>query len=98
MTTKEQDAVLDYISTNFILRDKSGREVRIKFTGWKVEDLSVWLFFCAYPEDKLSFLTIKNTIMLDLFVDQVNLVILHTNKDQKGLEFDKRTIEQSSVL
>ena len=98
MTTKEQEAVVDYIDRNFCIMDTTGKCVEPKFLGWKVEDASVWLFFCAYPVLELSFLTIKNTIMLELFADQVNLVILHTNNNQQGFQFDKRTTVLSSIL
>jgi len=91
MTTKEQNAVVDYVNRNFIILDYFQNSIYTKFTGWKVEDFSVWLFFCAYPENEVTSLTLKNTIMLDLFADQVNLVILHSNDNQTGLEFNKRT-------
>jgi len=90
MTTKEQQSVTDYIQGNFIIKDANQQLVDSKFTGWKVEDFSVWLFFCAEFQAELSSITIMNTIMLDLFADQVNLVILHIDDIQKGFEFNKR--------
>jgi hypothetical protein len=90
MTTKEQHAVTDYISHNFKLLDENEKNIASVFTGWKVEDVTVWLYFCSNLKTDLSVITIKNTIMLDLFVDQVNLVILHSNDIQMGFEFSKR--------
>ena len=91
MTTKEQQSVTDYINRNFILTNEDQKVIDSKFTGWKVEDFSVWLYFCADLKAELSSITIINTIMLDLFADQVNLVILQTGDHQKGFEFNKRT-------
>ena len=90
MTTKEQQAVTDYISRNFILMDTNRETLSSEFTGWKVEDFSVWLYFSSDLNAELSSIIIKNTIMLDLFADQVNLVILHSDDIQKGFEFTKR--------
>lgn len=91
MTTKEQQSVIDYINRNFVLTDADREVIDSKFTGWKVEDFSVWLYFCADVRTELSSVRLTNTIMLDLFADQVNLVILQMDDIQKGFEFNKRT-------
>ena len=98
MTTKEQQSIIDYINRNLILTDDNQKVIDSKFTGWKVEDFSVWLFFCANIKAELSSVTISNTIMLDLFVDQVNLVILQIDDLQKGFEFNKRTTSYTYML
>ncbi len=95
MTTKEQHAVTDYIAHNFKLLNDNEKNIESEFIGWKMEDVTVWLYFCANLKADLSVITIKNTIMLDLFTDQVNLVILHIDSDQKGFEFNKRITTQN---
>jgi len=98
MTTKEQHSVTEYIQGNFIIKDANQQLVDLNFTGWKVEDFSVWLYFCADLKTELSSITITNTIMLDLFADQVNLVILHMDDIQKGFEFNKRITSLTYAL
>ena len=60
MTTKEQQAVTDYISRNFILMDTNRETLSSEFTGWKVEDFSVWLYFSSDLNAELSSIIIKN--------------------------------------
>ena len=97
MTTKEQHAVTDYIDRNFIITDGQQHRIPVEFTGWKLEDFSVWLFFNANPKDEISSITLQNTIMLDLFSDQVNLVILQLGDIQNGFEFNKRTTTHTYI-
>jgi len=92
MTSGEQQAIEDYISENLHLLDHENNALSYIFKGWKVEEGSVWLLFCAYSEEKMHTITVKNTILLDLFADQVNLVILQIDNKQAGFEFNKRDI------
>jgi hypothetical protein len=94
MTSKEQQAISDYIRSSLILADQYENEIRTEFKGWKVEDFSVWLYFCAKTSPGISILQLNNTIMLELFVDQKNLVIARIQGNQKGFEFDKRNKTQ----
>jgi hypothetical protein len=89
MTTKEQQAITDYIKSTLILSDQNDSELETEFKGWKVEDMSVWLYFCAHITPEIYLKKLNNTLMLELFVDQKNLVIAHSKGNQKGLEFDK---------
>jgi len=88
MTTKEQNAVVNYISENLSVMAAS-EVIDFKFTGWKTDHESVWLLFCAYCDVKSQVFTVRNTIFLDLFTDQVNLVILHAGDIQEGYDFNR---------
>jgi hypothetical protein len=94
MTYKEQQAITDYIRSTFILTDENKNMLYSEFKGWKLEDMSVWLYFCAKTNPEIRLLQMRNTLMLDLFVDQKNLVIARIRGDQLGFEFDRRIVEQ----
>jgi hypothetical protein len=98
MTQKEQQAISDYIGSSFVLSDQNEKPINTEFKGWKVEDMSVWLYFCAKTKPGLKVLQMKNTLMLDLFVDQKNLVITRIGGNQSGFEFDKRIKTQQINL
>jgi hypothetical protein len=92
MTSKEQQAIISYIHSSFVITDQNNNDILTEFTGWKVEDVSVWLYFCAKTEPGFQLTQLKNVLMLELFTDQKNLVITHLQGNEQGFEFDKRDI------
>jgi len=90
LTSNEQAAILDYLSRAFQLMDGKSNILAVDFSGWKLEDESVWLFFCATIPSGIDKLEVRNTLMLDLFDDQFNLVIYENKGMQSGYEFDRR--------
>ena len=94
LTTKEQNAIQDYVNSTLFLQDDKGSVLTAKFTGWKIEGYSVWLFFSALPVKAVKNFKIENKLMLDLFDDQKNLMILNLYGKEQGIEFNKRTTMQ----
>lgn len=92
MTSKEQQSVIDYVTTNFKLSAANNEMLKTKFTGWKVEDASVWLFFCADLVENNNELIIQNTLLTDLYNDQINYLILRNADEEVGIEFNKRKV------
>lgn len=91
LTTKEQNAIEDYVNTNLVLENDQGTKIVAKFTGWKVEGYAVWLYFYALPPKPITDLSIENKLLLDLFQDQQNFLILNLYGKEQGIEFNKRT-------
>jgi len=98
LTSTEQLAITDYIRTSLILAGQDENTISADFKGWKVEDVSVWLYFCAKTAPGFILTKLKNTLMLDLYYDQKNLVIVQVNNNQMGFEFDKRVTSQIMSL
>jgi hypothetical protein len=90
MTFKEQKAITDYIQSSLILMDQNKIPILAEFKSWKVEDMSVWLYFSANTNSEISAIRLENTLMLELFSDQKNMVIAYSGGNQQGFEFDKR--------
>ncbi len=91
MILKEQKAITDYIQLSLVLKDQNALPIQTEFTGWKVEDMSVWLYFCAKINSEINSFKLENTLMLELFSDQKNMVIANSGGNQQGFEFDKRS-------
>ncbi|MBN1598132.1 MAG: hypothetical protein JW894_07545 [Bacteroidales bacterium] len=91
LTTKEQQAVTDYLNSSFVIKNAYNKS-RLKpvFKQWKIEDDSVWLFFYAKTDPDLEEIIVENTILIELFNDQKNLLIVNILSLQKGIEFNKR--------
>jgi hypothetical protein len=92
--TSEQSAIIDYLGRNFMIVVNNDTLVT-KFTSWKVETGSVWLFFCASLPDSIREIKIEDRLMLDLFSDQTNLVIANLFGEQQGLEFNMRETQKT---
>jgi hypothetical protein len=64
----------------------------------KNEETEFWLFYSINLIQLPNTLTIKNSILIDLYSDQTNLLIFSYNKKEKGLTFNSKTISQSIIL
>jgi hypothetical protein len=98
MTFKEQQSVIDYISKAFRIADDNFSIIEPEFLSWKIEDESIWLFFCAKLSDNCNKLYIYNELLLDLFSDQTNYVIYRNAEEENGIEFNKRKTEHGFKL
>ncbi len=94
MTSKEQQSVQNYIKTALIIKNSANEIINPVFLGWKVEDMSIWLFFRANTHSETDKFTIENRIMLEVFADQKNLLILRKDDEEKGFEFNQRITVQ----
>jgi hypothetical protein len=93
MTFKEQQSIIHYITGNFYLTDSDAVELHSEFLRWKIEDGSIWLFFCAKLNEGINELHIHNTLMVDLYNDQTNYMIYRAAEEEVGVEFNKRKVE-----
>lgn len=98
LVTKQQDAIQDYINSTLIVKGNNGKKIVPKFLGWKVENFSVWLYFKAPPLKGINSITVQNKLMLEMFEDQKNLMILSLYGKEKGVEFNKRITVQHFSL
>lgn len=98
MTSKEQQSIIEYISSRFRLIDSNERILKSEFRSWKIENESIWLFFCTKLDDNINGLLVKNELLIDLFDDQINYVIYRNSLEEVGMEFNKRKTTQSIKL
>lgn len=84
-----EEKIYEYINTHFMLsanRDKSSKN-RLKFVGINRVDDSVFLRYEQKAQRKMDNITISNTLLTDLFMDQTNLLIFSYKDIQKGHQF-----------
>jgi hypothetical protein len=98
MTTKEQESIQKYLNSNLIIRNTKKELINPVFLGWKVEDFSVWFFFRAKTSETINKFFIENKLMLDVFTDQKNLLIIRKADDEKGFEYNQRITFQSIII
>ncbi|SDD23104.1 DUF6702 family protein [Niabella drilacis] len=89
------ELVARYITTHLSIRS-NGQVQRLKFFGWEVDHEAVYVYTTA---DATTFstrnITVENTILYDLFGDQVNIVHFIVNGTRKSnkLAYPERKLE-----
>jgi len=97
-TFKEQQSIKDYINKALIITDENLVTLHSDFTGWKVENMSVWFYFNAKLIKDTKKLQIENKLMDDLFTDQKNLLIIRYSDIETGFEFNQLNTKQNISL
>jgi hypothetical protein len=90
----ELDLINAYLSYRFILT--SGTDtIPLTFHRKDQDDESLWLYFKGtLPDNGLKSLSVQNQLLLDLYEDQTNLVIISCGKEEKGFTFNS-TIQRA---
>lgn len=88
--------VKKYIERNFSVT-VNGSNKSLSTTGSQVNGDSVWIYFEASGIDNISTLRIRNSILLDVYPKQLNLVNIAYKGNQKNMTFQrgKETAEVS---
>ena len=91
------ELVTKYITTHLSIRS-NGQLQRLKFFGWEVDHEAVYIYTTA---DATAFnphnITVENTILYELFQDQMNIVHFIVNGTRKSskLAYPERKLQFS---
>jgi len=80
--------VKKYVNNNFDVY-VNGAPKTITFTGSQVNGETVWVYFETGGVSDISELKIKNTILLNAFPKQINLVTIAYKGKQKNMNFQR---------
>ncbi|AHF16804.1 DUF6702 family protein [Niabella soli] len=86
--------VTQYITTHLSVRT-NGRLLPLKFFGWEVDHEAVYIYTtAAAPNFDAKNITVENTILYDLFEDQLNIVhfIVNGNRKSSKLNYPERKV------
>ena len=73
----------------------NGRRVSAAFLGKEVDSDAIWCYVEAEDIPVLETMTMTNTLLLETYEDQVNLVHVNANGQKKSLVFDGQQIRQT---
>jgi len=92
---KKIGAVNRYIDDSFEISINGNHISNLEYTGNKMDELAIWLYYQYTYPGKIESVSIKNEVMMDLFDDQTNLVIITYHDKQNGFRLNnkKRNIE-----
>lgn len=84
------EILVKYLEQKFrLVHKKKNKLVPIRYIGKEIGVESVTAYFEMPFEDKLSHYELQNTIMLELFDDQSNIVLLQKDGKRKSFELNK---------
>lgn len=87
-TTSFEAEVKQYIGKNFDL-NINGAKKNLTFTGSQVNGESVWVYFEATGVENIKSLKIKNSILLEFYPKQINLVNIAYKGSQKNMTLQR---------
>jgi hypothetical protein len=86
LTEGELSVIEGYMNTAFYL-EVGEKRLPMTYAGKEQDEESIWMHYsCKLPED-ISSVTLTNNVLLALFEDQTNLVIVSAGQAQKGYTF-----------
>jgi|GEM_PF-2306665 len=90
--------VVDEYFRNALVLFSDGEEITTVLRKQINTEKEVWLHYYSTISDVPGSLTIKNTIMTDIFHDQVNLLIFSNNGLEEGFTFSSAETEKTILL
>jgi hypothetical protein len=94
LTSEEIEMTSGYLFQSFILKEKDNQVIKFNFTRKEQNEEFIWLYFKGKLFQKnTGQLILTNRVLLDLFEDQTNLVILSSGNYEKGFHFNYLTTE-----
>ena len=72
----------------------NGKETTgLQFQESRLNEEAIWLFYTYEHGGKIRKIRIRNTLMLEKFDDQTNLLIVSYNDKQNGYRMDNKTTD-----
>ena len=83
-----------YLARHVVI-EINGRRVSPAFLGKEVDPDAMWCYMEVENIPVLESMTMTNSLLLETFEDQVNLVHVNANGQKKSLIFDRQQIRQT---
>ena len=94
LPAEDIELISRYLFSSFMLKEPDGKVVIFSFMRKEQNEEFLWLYFNGkLMQNNPDKIVLLNTLLLDLFEDQKNLVILTCGEFEKGYSFDYHTCE-----
>ncbi len=96
---EEHAALIDrYLKDNLVIMKGTKRKIQLNYTGNETNEEAIWMYFSARNLQSVRSVFLINTIFLDIYPDQTNLVIISNKGYQKGYRFNILITEREIYL
>ncbi len=93
LNSEDEHEKSDYYIGQYLYKnvqfDVNNKEKEYEFLGKEYEDDAVWMYIEVKQVKKIKSLTIKNSLLHDLFDDQINIITADINGQKKGEPLEK---------
>lgn len=96
--TAYSEIILKYLSDNLSLYHNEADSFDLIYTGNELDHEAIWIYYSAGNLWKVRSIYLVNTIFLDIYEDQSNLVIINNKGDQQGYYFNILQTEKEIKL
>jgi len=91
LTPQIIETINDYIFSAFKIKCNESEKINLDFQYKKHDEALIWLYYKGkLPAGRIENITLVNELMLDLYEDQKNLVIMSFDGEEKGYTFSYR--------
>jgi hypothetical protein len=89
LSAGEVDLISRHIFGSFALKEGDEKSVNFRFVRKEQDEGSIWLYFQGkFDREIPDTVVLMNELLLDVFEDQTNLVILTAGGNEKGYRFN----------
>ncbi|MYD25332.1 MAG: hypothetical protein F4X08_05930 [Gemmatimonadetes bacterium] len=92
---EKADLYIDRYLARHVVIEINGRRVSAAFLGKEVDTDAIWCYVEVENIPALESMTMTNTLLLETYEDQVNLVHVNANGQKKSLLFSQQQITQT---
>jgi hypothetical protein len=82
-----------YINSCLQIEVDKSEILNLEYKNSEINEDAVWIYFNFKKTNNTHLLSIKNTLMLDLWEDQTNLLIINWKGKENGYKFNRNNIE-----
>ena len=80
--------ILTYLMEKLKIVVNKKKELKLEYTGNEYNEEAIWVYFSAGNLQEMKNIYLINTIFLDIYEDQTNLVIINYKGKQQGHRFN----------
>lgn len=85
------DRLIAYLENHFSL-NIDGKKINLDFVGSEIQADAIWIYQESPSIKTFSEISVKNTVLFEMFDDQTNLVHIKNGKNTKSLRlYDKKS-------
>ena len=89
-----RDYIINYVNSNLKITFNRNKSLKFEYDYSEInDDGAIWIYFKAGKPNPAEKMKIVNTLMLDLYEDQTNLLIINQNGKQDGFRFNYKVRE-----
>jgi hypothetical protein len=88
-----RDYIINYVGSNLKITFNRNKSLMFEYDYSEVNEGAIWIYFKADRLNSTEKMKVVNTLMLDLYEDQTNLLIINHEGKQDGFRFNNQVRE-----